>query len=511
MAEVTRKSVLFVTDEVTSGTPVAPSAANQAIALQDGFTLTPNFESLENDELRSSIGKASPTQGKEQIEAEVAHYLRHSGVEGQEPNYGNFLQSLFGAKSVNATQYTTSASSTAGTSLARATIKSTGNASNFERGEALLIKDSVNGFSIRNVYSIDDANTLGLAFNLAAAPGSGVGLGKAVLYKPADSGENSMTFWEYRANGGAIEMIAGVKTASMSLDITAGELINADFSFQGIGYYFNPIIIASTDRYLDFTDDDGTWAVAITAKAYKDPHDVAEALTSAMNASGTTETHSVIYNDSGASAGKFTISTSTSTVLSLLWNTGANTANTIGDKLGFSVAADDTGATTYTSDSAITLTAPYTPTYDSSDPLVAKDMEIMLGDFDDYACACAQSITLSIDKEIVDVDCICSESGVQEKIANSREVTMEISSVLTRYDADKFHRFHSNSDIAAAINFGVKSGGNWVPGKAGNIYLPIAKISSFELDDNDGVVVMNITLTAYVDNSGNGEVYLNFV
>lgn len=508
MAYATKKSVLFVTDEVTSGTPVAPSAANQAIALQDGFSLSPNVEVIESDELRASIGKAAPILGKEQPESEISHYIRHSGVEGQEPNFGNFIQSIFGAKSVNATQYTTSASSTAGSSSARATIKSTGNASNFERGEALLIKDSVNGYSIRNVYSVVDANTLDLGFNLANAPASGVGLGKAVLYKPADSGENSMTFWEYRANGGAVEMIAGVKASEMSVEINAGELINGTFSFLGIGYYFNPITIASADRYLDFTDDDGTWAVAISAKVYKDPHDVAEALQNAMNASGTTETHSVVYSNT---TGKYTISSSTSAVLSLLWNTGTNTANTIGDKIGFSTAADDTGATTYTSDNAISLVAPYTPSYDNADPIVAKDMEIMMGDFDDYGCACVQTATFTISKETVDVDCVCAESGVQEKIANGREVTLEFTSVLSAYDSDIFHRFHKNQDISAAINFGVKSGGNWVAGKSVNIYLPTARVSEFSLDDSDGVVVMKGKLTCYVDGSANGEVYMNFI
>lgn len=508
MAQSTRKSVLFVVPEVTEGTPVEPTVGTQAVALQDGFSLTPSFETLENAELKSSIGVAKGFQGIEQPEAEISHYVRHSGVEGTEPNYGEFLQSAFGAKSVNATQYSTTAGSTAGTSAARAIIKSTGNASNFERGEALLIKDPVNGYSVRNVFETSGADDLKLGFNLANAPASGVGLGKAILYKPADSGHLTMSLWEYRGNGGAIEMISGARVAEFSMEVTAGEFVNGTFSFQGTGYHFNPVTIASADRYLDFTDDDGTWAVAITAKTYKNPHDVASALQTAMNASGTTETHSVVYSDT---TGKYTISTSTSTVLSLLWNTGANAANTVGDKIGFSVAADDTGATSYLSDNAYTLTRPYTPSFDVADPLIAKSSEVMIGDFDDYACISVQSLTATLANEIANIPSVCAESGVEGKIVNNREVTVEFVTTLQPYDADKFRRYANNVDTSFAFNFGEKSGGNWVSGKSANLYIPTCTVSEFSLDDADGVVVMNMTLRGFVDSNGNGEVYLNFL
>lgn len=506
--QTTRKSVLLVVDESTSGTPVAPSAGTDAVALQDGFSLTPAFDTQENAELRSSIGAAAPIQGLEQPEASIDHYIRHSGVEGQEPNFGNFLQSIFGAKQVNATQYSTTAGSTAGTATVRGNLKSTGNAANFQRGEGLLIKDGVNGYSVRNVYAVPTADDISLSFNLTSAPASGVGLGKAVLYYPADSGENAMSLWCYRGNGGAVELISGAKTSEMSMDVTVGELVNGAFSFQGVAYYFNPVLITSSTRYLDFVDDDGTWAVTVAVKAYKDPHDLASALQTAMNSSGTTETHSVVYSDS---TGKYTISTSTSAVLSLLWNTGANTANSIATKVGFTTAADSTGALTYTSPNAYVLTVPFTPSYDSSDPIAAKYAEVMMGDFDDFSCACVQSLSFSLSKELTDVLCICSESGVSDQIATSREVTIEVVANLEPYDADKFRRFRSNSDISFAFNFGVRNGANWVAGKTCNLYIPTAKISDFTLDDADGIVVMSFTITAYVDSSGNGEVYMNFL
>ena len=81
------------------------------------------------------------------------------------------------------------------------------------------------------------------------------------------------------------------------------------------------------------------------------------------------------------STGKFTIATD-GALLSLLWNTGANTANKL-DAIGFDTVADDTGALTYTADNAITYGPAVTPSYDDSDPRVVKDSMMLLGDFDE--------------------------------------------------------------------------------------------------------------------------------
>jgi hypothetical protein len=92
----------------------------------------------------------------------------------------------------------------------------------------------------------------------------------------------------------------------------------------------------------------------------------------------TSEVFTVTYSDS---TGKFTITYANAATLSLLWNSGANTAQSIGTKLGFLVAADDTGSLTYTSDNAQTLTASYVPSYDAVDPLIFKSAELFIGSY----------------------------------------------------------------------------------------------------------------------------------
>lgn len=504
MAIKSRNTVGALKKEVTIGTLIAPTTGTDFIPLQDGeFEMSPNFNTLENNELRGSIGSAKPILGLEEPEGSVSVFLKHSGVEGQAPQYDELLESAFGAKEVNATQYPTIAGST--TSAINVGV---GIGANFSRGEALLIKDGTNGYSIRPVHSVA-GDVLTLGFNLGTAPATGINLGKAVKYSVANSGHPAFSAWYYQGNGGAVEAMAGCQVTSMEMSVTAGEFVNCSYSFAGSKYHFDPIEITASTNKLDF--DDGSVRVAtIPARFYRDPVELATAVTDAMNSAGSSDVFTVSYSHIGASAGKFTIATN-GVSLDLLWNTGANTANTIGTKLGFLVAADDTGATTYTSDNALTLTAPASPSYDAVDPLVAKHMEVLIGTATDTACAGISEFTFTLDNTIDNVTDICAESGVDEKLINQRTVSVDFTARLSSYDARMFTRFRANDEVRFMFAFGTKSGGNWQAGKSGCVYIPTATISSFQIQSQDNIVVINGTLSAFVDANGNGECYLNFL
>lgn len=505
--QLTRKTVAAIMEESTTGTPVVPASGTSFVELQDGaFELTPAFDVLENAEIRSSIGEAQTIIGLEAPTGSISHYIRHSGVEGTKPNYSELLKTAFGSEVVASTQYDTVSSSTAGTTSARATIiVDTGEGVDFQRGQALLIKDGTNGYNIRNVYSIS-SDTLSLGFNLANAPSSGVNLGKAILYKPADS-FGSLSVWYYRGNENCVELMSGVRVGEFSLEATAGEFINGSFALEGATYYFDPITITSSSKYLDFLDNATTRVATLTEKTYRDPHDLADAIASAMNGLGSANTFTCSYSNT---TGKFTI-TSNGSTLTLKWNTGANTANSIASKIGFSTAADSSAALTYTSATAQSFAAPYTPSYDSASPLVAKNNEVMIGSYSDYACFCAQTLTMTLANELQNVPCVCSESGVSEKIPTKRTVEIDVTAILDKYDAGKFKDFRQGNTISFSYNFGTKSGGNWVAGKCGNLYIPDATIVEFKVEDSDGIVALTLKVKAYVDSSGNGECYLNFV
>jgi hypothetical protein len=495
-----RSSVLAIMPEVTEGTAVVPNGATTFLAMQDDFAMEPSFETLENAELKSSIGKSKMILGAEAPTGSMSHYLKHSGTEGQSPQYNLLLKSAFGTETVESTQYNTVGSST--TTVIKV---DTGEGAQFSRGHILLIKDATNGYSIRPVHSVS-GDDLTLGFSVSNAPALGVDLGKACMFEPASSSHPSLTIWHYLANGGATQMMTGAKVTEVSINFTAGELINVSYSFEGLGFYFNPITITSSNKYIDFNDGGGQENASITTKTYKDPHALADAIESAMDAL-TADTITVTYSDS---TGKFTLA-STGGTFSLLWNTGTNTANTIGTTIGFTVAADDTGAATYTSDNAISFAAGYTPTFDSTDPLAAKNHVFFLGDQTDSVCFEPSVVDLTISNTRATQRSICAETGVSGSIFSEREVTMNVTALLGQYDVDKFRKYRENEDTRAFYAFGEKSGGNWVAGKCGAVYGASMTITNFVIGNEDGQATLELELKGYIDSSGNGEIYMGFV
>jgi hypothetical protein len=423
-------------------------------------------------------------------------------VAGTEPQIGLLFESILGDKSVASTEYNTVSSST--TTLVKV---DTGEGSTFEQGEALLIKSSANGYDIRNISSIS-SDDLTINFALGSAPASGVNLGKAVLYKPAASGHPTFSAWLYNGNGFAVQAAAGCTVNELSVSADATQFINASFSYEGSKYYFNPIEITASTDTIDWTDDSGTWAATVESKWYYDPIELASALQSAMNAA-TSEVFTVSYSNS---TGKFTITYASPTTLSLLWNTGANTAQTIGAKLGFSVAADDTGATTYTSDNALTLTASYTPSYDAVDPIVFKDAELFIGTQLQNWCYCASNVEVNISKETEKVLCSCNETGIEEIIAVGREVTLSATIVLEKYEVASFNHLLNNTTIQAMLNVGPKdSSGNWVAGKCVNVYFKNSTVVSRSVPSGESFITMDIEVKGFVSASNGSDVYINFV
>ncbi len=499
-----KADVMAIVEEVTPGTIVDPSSGDDYLTLQPSTTFTPAFESLTNDEIRASIAPAKPIQGLEQPTSSFSHYIKASGAEGTSPEFGKVLKSLFGSTSANATERSTTTGSTVNL------LKLAAGGSDFARGKAVLIKDGVNGYRIRPVHSVN-GNDLELGFQVPTAlqPASGVALGKCVNFAPVNSGHPSLSMHMYRGNGQAYEAMAGAQCTGLEISSPAGQNINGNFSFQGTKYFFNPIRITATNKFIDFEDSIGVEVASIPEGVYRDPNELAQALQDAMNAVSDDE-FVVVFNSKGTNKGKFTI-TSDGTTLKLLWDTGANAANTIGTALGFSVAADDTGALTYTGDNQKTWGAPHTPSYDPTAPVAAKGQEVLLGDSVDFECFKAGNVGVSIGKTAENVLSICAESGVEQNIATGRAVTITIQALLDKHEAENFKRFRKGDTTRFCYNFGVKSGGNWVPGHCVNIYIPTAVISSFSVTEVNSVHALDLTLTAFADENGNGECYMNFL
>lgn len=502
MSVQTRNTVFALTEETTEGTAVAPSASTDFLAFQDGFSLSPEIEELTNTELQSSIGTAAPVLGVENPTGSFSHYFRGSGVEGQAPNFGLLLKAMFGSVTVNATEYDLVAGST--TTVLNVDA---GEGSNFYRGQALLVKNASGGFEVRNVLSVaTDALTLSQALN--NAPAATTNLGKAVTYLPVNTNHPTLSLWTYRGNQGAIELMTGVRPVDMTLNFNAGEFISGDFSLEGIEYKFNPLTTTASNKFLDFSDSTATtYEVSVAEKTWKDPYELATAVETAMNATASGDTFTVSYDDSTS---KFTIASDNAT-FNILWQTGTHgsggTDTHIGTLLGFDDAANDT-AQSNVADTAQSWVASFTPTYDSQDPAVAKNNQVLIGESDEVSCFGAQSVTVNMTMTKANLNNVCSESGRSGSVFTARDITIDVVSYLDAGQTEEFKRYRAGDEIVFTYNAGPKSGGNWQAGKTVNVHSPNARISAFALGDSDGTTTLEMTVKPFVKN-GLGEFYIN--
>lgn len=202
-------------------------------------------------------------------------------------------------------------------------------------------------------------------------------------------------------------------------------------------------VITAANAKLDFNDGSGAVVATISNGTYT-PTTLAAEIKTRMDTAGSL-VHTISYS---TTTGKWTISVPAGT-FSLLWNTGANTANSIGPTIGFSLAANDTGSTSYVGDTVAIHTEEW--------------VKIDLG-----AAANIDSFALVFDK----VDGCLLSSGATVKLqgnASDSWATPSVDQTVTKdttYDVYT-HRFSSNQNYrywrvlitdVANTNFSVELG-----------------------------------------------------
>lgn len=501
--EQTNKTKMAVIKQSGKGVPTLPGSGADYIALQDGFSLTPAREVIENAELKGDISESAPIPGVESTAVDMSHYLRHSGVEGSEPDHGVLLENLLGTKEVESTEYLTTTGSTV------SIVKLASGGSSLEAGQSILVKDPTNGYSIRPIFSIA-TNDLTLGFDLSAAPATGLGTGKCVSYKPADTSDY-LSFVDYRGDGGVTQLASDVRLLTGEITIDAGQPINMSFSGSGItGMYVNPIEITASDFSLDFDEGGSELNASITQKIYRDPYSLASEIQTKMDALASANI-TVSYIDEGANIGKFEFA-SDGVTFNLLWNSGTNTATSIAAKIGFSTAADSTGATTYNSSSVLSYASLYTPILDNRDPLVAKNNGLLIGENDELTCREGSTLSVSIDKTATNANSWCAETGISDSVITSRSVSISGTLYLVKHDLSIWEKYKNSTTIKFAYTAGEKdSSGNWIAGKCVQVFAPYFKIEEYNLEDQDGLVAITFTGRAFNIASGIGQIFINMV
>lgn len=499
MAGVTRNTKFALVEQDSRGVLKAPSANADFLSAQSDLTLEGAFDLLENAELSGNTMSAAPVLGPENITGSFSHYIRHSGVEGTAPQALNVaLKNVFGNEAVAGAELALAAGSTT-------TVLKYADTSTLQAGEGLLIKDAINGWSIRCIKSVDNGTDVTLNFALANAPAATTPTGKCALYYPAqsDSDYEYLSAWHYAGNGTAIQAGEDARVSEMSVSFAANDFLNSSFNLTGLKMYFNPIETTASAYQLQFTDDDLTdEVIALTQQSWTNPHAIAAAIETAMNATATTEVHTVEYSDL---TGKFTFTNTTGSTLELDFAGGANQ---IGALLGFS--GDQTGATTYTSATAQVLSTSYAAT--AVDPLVCRDHELYLGDADQTSCTddvASGSFTLT--NEMAPLPNICSSTGRSEIVTTLKSASIELDATLSQYDADTIYKMRNNTTVAFMYVFGTKdASGNFEAGKSGCIYIKNAKISVHTIGDRDGTVNVTISANAFSD-SGADSVFMSLL
>lgn len=507
MAKQTKSSVFAIKEETSEGTLIQPSASTDFMNLRDGFSFESSVETVDSDELVNDIGASKGFLAKETPSGSIPKYFKHSGVEGQAPDYGLMIKSAMGSEYINLTEYDVVSGSTAGSSSAAATLQvDAGEGANFRKGQAVLIKDGTNGYAIRNIKSIS-GDTLTLNYNLSGDPAAGVNLGKAIHYAPEATGHVTYSAHLWQASSGSAyqQSMAGCRTTSMSIEFPANELATINFDFEGIKFFMNPVEITAANKHLDFATNDGTLVATLDEKTYKTPMEFARAVALKLNAVNTDGTISVEWDNS---TGKYTVS-SDGLLLQIEAGTGANVATGAWGVLGFD-AINVTGSLSYTSDNEANYDPAVTPAADSSDPNIVRGNELMIGGFTANTCRNASNVSFSVSTPKTDVNSLCAESGVSESIVLQREATMSATLLLNKHDVKEFDTFLNNGSTSVMFNHGPKSGGSWVAGKCVNVYMENASLTSHVIADSDGYQVINVEAKGYVTTTGK-DINLNLV
>ena len=501
MAFQTKSSVFALIKEDTEGTLKYPTAGSDFSVLREGFSFDSTVETVDSDELVNDIGASKAFLAKETPSGSLPKYFKHSGVEGQAPDYGTALESCMGSEVIHAEE-TTDSGSTAGSASAKAILKvadSTGES----RGQAVMIKDAVNGYSIRNIQEVTNGTDLTLNYNLDNAPAAGVLLGQAITYAPTATGHPTFSAHLYQASSNSAyhQAQAGCRTTSLSMEFTANELATLDVEFEGIEFFYNPVEIDASNLNIDFTDDGGAKQAVLSQKVYKSSEAFRAEVEAKLNAVSVNSITASFAND-----GKFTLA-SDGAVFELDWATGLNQAN---DELGFN-AVDLTGATSYESDNERSYDPEFTPSFDDQQPNIVRSNELIMGDFNKFSCRAGSTVSFSIATPKTDLDDFCSESGTSESLTLEREVTFSTTLYLTKHDADDFNAFISNGDSSLMFNHGEKdSAGNWKPGTCVNIYLPKMSFTAHTITDADGIQVIEVEGKGFVTSSEK-DCYINLL
>lgn len=225
-------SSLYITEEVTEGTWVAPSVdADGLEPNEDGIEFSLSREEIERNTLTSTIEAVEPRLGLKSVAGSLAMEYKAGATAGATPRGGLLFESLFGAKRAAATTTTTKTGNTS-------TVLQIEDAdiSKFSVGDCVLVKEA-GGFEVRPVSAKSTGTgtaTITFPFALTnGSPANAVVIEKFTTYYHQSDNMSLSASWY---PGGEIrEKVTGLKVVSGSLEgWSANQTPSWNFSLQGL-------------------------------------------------------------------------------------------------------------------------------------------------------------------------------------------------------------------------------------------------------------------------------------
>jgi hypothetical protein len=211
------KSSVFITQETTEGTYVAPVAGDAVEVLEEGIGFEYTRDEIERNLLSSTIEVEASRLGLKQVSGAIPVEFKSGKLEGDEPReHELYLSLLGGQRQITTTTTTKTGNTTTVLQIEDADI------AKFTKGDIVLVKEA-GAYEVRPIALIDDtlgsaSITLGVA--LTSAPSDNVVIGKVSVYHHA---ENAPTFSTTHYMGGAIkETITGCRSITASLESWEG-------------------------------------------------------------------------------------------------------------------------------------------------------------------------------------------------------------------------------------------------------------------------------------------------
>ena len=220
-------SSVFIKEELTEGTYIAPASATDALeVLADGIGFEYTRDEIERNTLSSTVEVEASRVGLPQVKGTIPTEYKASSTVGSAPRNDVLFKSLLGGKHSLAVQVV----SLTGHTTTKIYID-TPDLALFKKGQVVKVL-SAGAHAVRPIKAIG-VDHIELAVALDSAPADGVVIEKATTYYHQ---EGAPTFSATHYLGGKIaEKVAGLRALSMSLDSwETAKTPSLSFSVEGL-------------------------------------------------------------------------------------------------------------------------------------------------------------------------------------------------------------------------------------------------------------------------------------